>query len=49
MLGNKKRPPKIEQNSWMALSYHKRDTIQTFNKMKMFDHDLALAYEKMSK
>ena len=30
----------------MALSYHKRDTIQTFNKLKMLDHDLASAYEK---
>ena len=48
-MGNQKWPPKIESNLWMALSYPKRDTIQTFNKLKMSDHDLALAYEKMSK
>ena len=30
----------------MALSYHKRDTFQSFNKLKMLEYDLALAYEK---
>ena len=39
--------PKIELNLWMALSYHKRDTFQRFDKLKMLEHDLALSYEMM--
>ena len=28
-------------------SLSKKDTFQRFNKLKMLEHDLALAYEKM--
>ena len=33
----------------MAQSYHIRDTLKRFNKLKMLEHDLALSSEKISK